>query len=132
MKWQDKDFSIEFNGEFYEPADNIDCYQDEAKQKELLGAVLKCDTTGKPYKIMPQELAFYLDNRVPIPRKHYDTRYNDRLKLQFKLMLYHRQCMCEESGYDHEGRCPVEFETTYAPERPEKVYCEKCYQNIIK
>ena len=41
--------------------------------------------------------------------------------------------------HEHEGPCPNEFETTYpprlasesgeagAPERPEIVYCEKCY-----
>jgi hypothetical protein len=23
--------------------------------------------------------------------------------------------------------CPNEFETTYSPDRPEIVYCEKCY-----
>ena len=26
-----------------------------------------------------------------------------------------------------EEPCPNEFETTYAPERPEIVYCEQCY-----
>jgi len=28
-------------------------------------------------------------------------------------------------GEDH---CPNKFETTYAPDRPEIVYCEQCYQ----
>jgi len=27
--------------------------------------------------------------------------------------------------------CDVEFETTYAPDRPEIVYCEKCYQKEV-
>ena len=32
-----------------------------------------------------------------------------------------------------EGRrgCPNEFETTYAPERLDVVYCEKCYQGEV-
>lgn len=132
FKWQDKEYDIEFSGEFYTPADNISEYNDEAKQKEILGTALKCIETGKPYKIMPQELAFYLDNKIPIPRKHFNARYNDRVKLEFERNLYHRQCMCEESGHEHDGRCSEEFETTYAPDRPEKVYCEKCYQNIIQ
>ncbi|MES2023631.1 MAG: hypothetical protein V4439_03025 [Patescibacteria group bacterium] len=29
------------------------------------------------------------------------------------------------------ARCNVEFETSYAPERPEIVYCEKCYQQEV-
>ncbi len=28
-------------------------------------------------------------------------------------------------------QCPNEFETSYAPERPEIVYCEKCYQQEV-
>ncbi len=29
------------------------------------------------------------------------------------------------------GRCPNEFETSYAPDRPEIVYCESCYQSEV-
>ena len=29
--------------------------------------------------------------------------------------------------HQHDGQCPNEFETSYAPERPEIVYCEACY-----
>jgi hypothetical protein len=28
-------------------------------------------------------------------------------------------------------KCEVEFETSYTPDRPEIVYCEKCYQQEI-
>ncbi len=31
----------------------------------------------------------------------------------------------------HEGKCKIEFETNYAPDRPEIVYCEKCYQQEV-
>ena len=53
--------------------------------------------------------------------------------------MWHRKCTCageksENSVYTntaqhfHEnGHCPNEFETSYAPERPEIVYCEQCY-----
>ncbi|MDP3784615.1 MAG: hypothetical protein Q8R12_00870, partial [bacterium] len=55
--------------------------------------------------------------------------------------LWHRKCQCagekSENGIyqntaDHihhpkDQLCPNEFETTYAPERPEIVYCEQCY-----
>lgn len=132
MKWQDKDYSLKFDGEFYEPADNVAEYANsEEKQKGLLAGVLKCEKTGKAFKIMPQELAFYIENKIPVPTKHYDARYNDRLALEFGRKLWHRQCMCEESGHDHEGKCKKEFETTYAPDRPEKVYCENCYQKSV-
>jgi hypothetical protein len=41
--------------------------------------------------------------------------------------------MCDGKVYentakhDHENRCPNEFETSYAPDRKEIVYCEACY-----
>lgn len=123
-KWQNKIYTVESNREFYEPSDEIAIYgEDEAERKKLLGGVLKCSVTGMPYKIMPQELAFYLENKIPIPKKHYSERYKERLKWEFAPILYHRGCM-------NEG-CKNEFETTYAPDRPEKVYCESCYQKEV-
>ena len=130
-KWQDNDYNPDFQGEYYEPDDDIKTYQDDSKANELLRGVLKCEISGKPFRIMPQELAFYLKNGVPIPRKHYDVRYMERFKTRNPKTLYHRQCMCEESDHGHEGRCPNEFETTYAPDRPEAIYCQSCYEKII-
>ncbi|MFZ1019649.1 MAG: hypothetical protein WAN61_01490 [Minisyncoccia bacterium] len=33
--------------------------------------------------------------------------------------------------FHRQEKCAVEFETSYAPERPEIVYCEKCYQQEV-
>ena len=123
-KWLDIDYNIKFTGEPYMPSDNINEYsQDENKRNEILSGVLICEKTGRPYKIMPQELLFYIKNNVPVPRKHYQTRFLERLNKRNANSLYHRKCM-------NEG-CNNEFETTYAPDRPEKVYCEKCYQQSV-
>jgi len=114
------------------PSDNYEIPDKIAEVKEdILGKVLKCDITNRPFKIQPRELAFYMQMGIPIPRIHFDQRYLDRFKLLNPFILHHRQCMCEESGHDHEGKCKVEFETTYAPERPEKIYCEDCYQKSV-
>jgi len=131
LKWQDNDFGLKYHGEFYEPKDDIAQYHDLAAQKELLAGIIKCEISGKPFKIMPQELAFYLDHKVPIPTKHYDVRYNENLAQANPKKLWDRECMCEESGHGHEGKCQIEFETTYAPDRPEKVFCESCYQKAV-
>jgi hypothetical protein len=131
-KWQDKDYSLKYDGPFYEPEDNIVKYiESEEARKELLDGILKCEISGKAFRIIPQELAFYIKNKYPIPTKHPEERYLELFKLQNPRKLYHRQCMCEEPGHGHEGRCKVEFETTYAPDRPEKVYCEECYQKSV-
>jgi len=130
--WLDKNYETEFTGDFYEPKDDINEYLgNEDEIKKLLEGVIKCEKTGKPFKIIPQELSFYLKNKIPIPTIHYLERFNQLFSLRNPRKLYHRQCMCEETGHGHNGRCGVEFETTYAPERPEKIYCEKCYQKSI-
>ncbi|MBU0648337.1 hypothetical protein KJ855_04110 [Patescibacteria group bacterium] len=136
-KWQDNDFGIKYDGPFYEPKD-ISEYDPKISpnaQKEIeecKTGILKCEVLGKPYKILPQELAQYIERNIQIPRKHPDQRHLERLTRLNPMKLWHRQCMCEESGHDHDGnRCSVEFETTYAPERPEIVYCENCYQKSV-
>lgn len=124
MKWQEKVNNINSTNEPYQPRDDINEYKgDEELRQQLLSGILECAKTKRPFKIMPQELAYYLENNIPIPNTHYDERYRERLKSEFPPILYHRKCM-------NEG-CSNEFETTYAPDRPEKVYCESCYQKEI-
>ncbi|MBU0648206.1 hypothetical protein KJ855_03420 [Patescibacteria group bacterium] len=142
-KWLDIDYSMKYDGPLYEPHDDIVVYQKSKDEVDkLLAGILKCETSGRPFKIMPQELAFYLAQGIPIPREHYDVRHDRRFNTRNPRKLWHRQCMCEgqgSSGKDqgssggcmHEGRCKNEFETTYAPERSERVYCEECYQKVI-
>jgi hypothetical protein len=127
--WQDEDFSMKYEGPFYEPKE-IKTYDPECNpeaEKEVgdaLRSVIKCEVTGEPFKIQPNELRFYIKNRLQIPRRHPDQRYEDRVKLRNPMHLWHRKCM-------NEG-CANEFETTYAPERPEKVFCEDCYQKSTR
>ncbi|MFH1909627.1 MAG: hypothetical protein ABIJ72_00325 [bacterium] len=124
-KWQDNDYSLKYDGPFYDVKDNIEEYiTSEEERQKLLSGILKCATSGKPYKIVPQELAFYIEQKVPIPHNHYDVRYKNRFGMRNPKVLYHRECM--------NAGCANEFETTYSPDRSEKVYCEKCYQQIVK
>jgi hypothetical protein len=131
-KWQDKDFSPKYDGPAYDPKDDINEYkQDENERTKLLKGVIKCQETGKPFKVMPQELVFYIENNVPLPMKHYDVRFKERFSRVNPRKLNHRQCMCNQKDHGHDGRCSVEFETTYSPDQKERVYCEKCYQRSI-
>ena len=100
--------------------------------KDILKEVIGCTTieedrevTGctTAFKIIPQELEFYKKMNLPLPRYCPNCRHNQRLKHRNPLKLYKRTC-------DKEG-CNTEFETTYAPDRKEIVYCEKCYQNEV-
>ncbi len=93
------------------PDDIHDANDDITKQ------ILKCEVTGKPYKIIPQELKFYREMGIPIPRKCPDQRHKERMALRNPRKLWNRECM----------KCGKDIQTTYAPARPEIVYCEECY-----
>ena len=96
------------------------------------------------FKIIPQELEFYRKMNLPLPRLCPNCRHYQRIKQRNPLKLWHRKCQCagEKSDnkvyqntieHNHHGtdHCPNEFETSYAPERKEIVYCEKCYQEEV-
>jgi hypothetical protein len=123
-KWQDEEFGIKYDGPFYEPEDTKEYVSNNEKVDEALKGILKCQATGKPFKLQPGEIAFYIKKKIQIPIYHPDYRYDVRFKLINPLHLWHRKCM-------NEG-CSNEFETSYSPERPEKIFCEDCYQKEIK
>ena len=89
----------------------------------ILNEVIECEVSCKAFKITPFELQFYRRMNIPIPHLHPDERYKKRLALRNPMVLYKRACM-------HEG-CQNSFETTYAPGRPEIVYCKDCYQKEV-
>ena len=105
-------------------------------QDSILNEVINCinsenEECTKAFKITKKELDFYRHINIPIPQKCYSCRHSERLKLRNPMKLWHRSCMCDLPNHEHTGQCEVEFETTYAPDRPEKVYCEKCYQQEV-
>lgn len=85
---------------------------------EILDWAIQPATGGKPFRIIPQELAFYRKMKLPIPREHPETRHRDRFQLRNPPHLTKRPCT----------RCAAETLSTIPVERPEKVYCEQCYR----
>ncbi len=84
---------------------------------DITKQILACAATGKPYKIIPQELKFYREMGLPIPRRCPEQRHKERMALRNPRKLWTRAC----------AKCSKKIETTYAPEKPEIVYCEECY-----
>ncbi|MBI4239390.1 zinc-ribbon domain containing protein [Candidatus Uhrbacteria bacterium] len=97
----------------------------------IVNEVFACRACKRNYRIVTAELAFYRSKELPLPTQCPQCRYDARRSLRNPHTLWNRQCMCELENHSHAGRCPVQFETTYAPDRPEKVYCETCYQSEI-
>ena len=101
-------------------------------KEDILDKVIQClnasedeknpNCTGA-YKIIPAEFSFYKNENIPIPRYCPNCRYSKRFKNRNPIKLWHRSCMKEG--------CTNTFETSYSPDRPEIVYCEKCYQQEV-
>jgi len=96
----------------------------------IVGQIISCAHEGKcleqcteAFKIVPEEYVFYKRMNLPLPRLCPNCRHFVRLSKRNPLKLWHRKCM--------KDGCKNEFETTYAPERPEIIYCEKCYQQEV-
>ncbi len=88
---------------------------------DILNWAIKCEITQKPFRIIKQELEFYRKHDLPIPRKHPDQRHLERIQLRNPRKLFDRKC----------DKCWIEMKTTYAPDREEIVYCEKCYNEVV-
>jgi hypothetical protein len=96
--------------------DSIDDIPDD-----ILNWALECEVTKKHYKITQRELLFYRTQRLPIPRRHWEQRHQDRFALRNPRKFWKRPC----------GKCQKEIQSTYAPDREEIVYCEDCYMKEV-
>ncbi len=116
----------------------------------ILDEVIGCAHKGScahqcsnAFRIIPAELEYYRHKDIPLPTLCHNCRHGERVALRNPLRLWHRKCRCsgarDERGlYVNRGMhshgkdaCPNEFETSYAPDRPEIVYCEQCYNSEI-
>ena len=101
------------------------------------------DGCPRAFRIIAQELQFLKKFKLPLPRLCPVCRKQGRINLRNPLKLWHRTCQCagakssngvytNTTPHTHKDQpCPTEFETSYAPERPEIVYCETCYQQEV-
>lgn len=110
---------------------------------DILKEIISCDKCNRAYKIIPEELQFLRQNNLPIPRYCIDCRHKERISQRNKSKLYKRVCNCNggcsyndkyNNTIEHfhgKDKCQNEFETSYSPDRPEIIYCEKCYQQEV-
>lgn len=96
-----------------------------------LNEIFACIVCSKNYNITHDELSFYRKENIPLPRKCPNCRYKRRFDLRPLRKLWYRSCMCDKSNHSHQNKCEVKFETSYAPDRTEIIYCEQCYQQEV-
>ncbi|MCF7812720.1 hypothetical protein K9M59_03975 [Candidatus Gracilibacteria bacterium] len=113
--WKEKD-TRGFQEQEYKIPDSLNDVEDN-----ILEQVLACEKTGKNYKIEKQELKLYRKLGIPIPRRCFDTRHQDRMDLRNPKQLWARDC----------DECGIHLQSTFAPDRPETILCEKCYNEVV-
>ncbi len=118
FRWEDEIQKTE-GRETVQPEDLPDHIRDVGDS--ITKEILRCIDCNRNYKITDQELLFYRKMNIPIPRKCFYCRHQDRIVRRGPYKFWQRNC----------AKCQEEIMTNFAPERPEIVYCEKCYQQEV-
>lgn len=83
--------------------------------------IYACTDCGKSYKLIIQEKKIYQERELAEPKKCSDCRHLDRIKYRNPNKFWEREC----------DKCQCTVQSTYSLDRPEKIYCEQCYQKEI-
>ncbi len=116
----------------------------------ILEEVIECAHQSKcveectgAFRVVRDELEFCRKMNIALPRLCPNCRHYSRLVLRNMPKFVRRQCQCagvqsEDGVYKNsishrhdQSHCSETFETSYAPDRPEIVYCESCYQSEV-
>lgn len=121
-------------GLFFPPALSAFAYNETAAQvyypltrEQAISLGYKWDETvvseheGKPFNITKLEEEFYRKRGLPAPAQHPFVRLKKLLAKRNPRQLWQRNC----------GKCGTGMQSSYAPDRPEIVYCEKCYLESV-
>lgn len=106
--------------------DDIDDGDEHIYQQAII-----CTQSGRPFRIMPPELAFYKKHWLALPRFHPDVRHQHRIQQGPGRKLCVRKC----------DKCGVEMlsvyknsklqSTSWKQNKQQKVYCEDCYKREV-
>jgi len=89
--------------------------------EEILKEAIECITCKKAYNIANGELDLLRKLGLSLPRECPKCREDKRFERMTMPGLYDRKC----------DKCGKEVRSPYSPERPEIIYCEKCYQQEV-
>lgn len=110
--WKDDIDHFEEAPSDYKISDSIEDVDDD-----ILSKVLTCDVSGRPYKIVKQELNFYRKMNLPVPKVAPKERLTCRFKFKAQHVLFERKC----------SNCGLDLKTVFDEKFAKKIYCDKCY-----
>lgn len=101
-------------------ADNLPDTINETDET-LIHEVIGCIECGRGYKIAQLEYALLKKAGIPAPHRCPHCRLKARFERFNPIKLYDRNC----------ANCSKSITTAFAPDRPEVIYCETCYQQNV-
>lgn len=116
LQWKNEDPVAQYTGPDYQAPETIQEVTDE-----IIKQILRCDQCTKHYKIIAQELAYYRKNGISLPAICPDCRHKNRLQAHKNYDLWTRNC----------SNCQMQIQSIYSSDRPETLYCEKCYLKAV-
>jgi len=120
-KWQDQEFFVNIP-EGLEKIQGKDLPATIAEiDDDIIHKVIICEETGKPYRIVQQELDFYRKHNIPLPARHQDVRQAEVLRKRMPRGFHIINC----------AHCDKETLSVYPQDSWYNVYCESCYAKEI-
>jgi hypothetical protein len=87
----------------------------------ILKEAIECMSCNRVYNIAKGELDLLRKLNLPLPHECPKCRENKRFERMTLPKLYDRKC----------DKCDIKVRSPYKLDRPEIIYCEKCYQQEV-
>jgi hypothetical protein len=86
-----------------------------------IDSVYSCSTSGKAFRFVASEIAFYQAQKLPLPDLCFIERHRRRLKRRAPRKVWPRIC----------SSCKSQVHSTFAPKQPERILCENCFAQAL-
>lgn len=115
FNWKEKDPSK------YREASKLTEINPKKLPDSIVKEIFACADCGKNFQILAQELKLFRKMKQSLSDLCVHCRHTELSKFKNPRKLWVRVC----------DKCGMDLESTYAPGSSEKVYCEKCYLQIL-
>jgi hypothetical protein len=88
---------------------------------DIINCAIKCEKSGKPFRITASELAFLRKIKIPLPTTHPTVRMESKVALAPVGHKYSAQC----------HKCNKDIYSLFNPQENYLLYCEDCYKQEV-
>jgi len=85
--------------------------------KKILNYAIVCEDSKKPFRLVKQEIDFYIKHNLPLPTKHPNIRHQERFQKKDAPTMKLIKC----------DNCWEEILSVHLPWEWKRILCEKCF-----